>query len=57
MKMVKEFRDNARDCRAIAKRMPSAEDRERLEAMAKAWDRLARAREHELSAGAEADDL
>lgn len=57
MKMVKEYRDNARQCREMAKKMARSEDRARLEEMAKAWDRLAKSREGKLLTGADADDL
>jgi hypothetical protein len=57
MKTVQEYRDNAAECRQMAKRMPQPEDRIRLQEMAQAWDRLARSREGKLLAGAEPDDV
>jgi hypothetical protein len=57
MKTVKEYRDNARECREMAKRMQRPEDRARGREMAQAWDRLATTREGKLLAGVETDDV
>jgi len=57
MKTVEEFADNARQCRELAKKMPQPKDRERLEEMAKAWERLAHVRKGKLLAGAEPSDI
>lgn len=57
MKTVAEYRQNAADCRALAKKMQREEDRETLEHMAQTWDKLARSREGRLLAGVEPDDV
>lgn len=36
-----EYRENAQECRELARRMPNPQDRERLERMADAWEELA----------------
>jgi hypothetical protein len=36
-----EYRDNAQECRELAKQMPRPEDREALERIAQIWERLA----------------
>ena len=36
-----EYRDNAQECRELAKQMPRPEDREALERIAQFWERLA----------------
>jgi hypothetical protein len=45
MKKVSEYRDHAEECRTLARRARSAEDRDMLLNMADTWDNLARARE------------
>jgi hypothetical protein len=57
MKTVKEYRENAAECRRMARNMQRPEDRARLEDMATAWDRLARSREGKLLAGVEPEDV
>ncbi len=36
-----QYKQNARECRELARTMARAEDREKLERMAQAWDQLA----------------
>jgi hypothetical protein len=45
MKKVSDYRKHAEECRALARGMKQAEQREQLLAMAKTWDRLAEQRE------------
>ena len=52
MKQASEYRQHARDCRALAKRMSDSEQREQLLKIAQTWDKLAaeqeaRTRRHE----------
>jgi len=46
MRRGSDYRDLAKECRDIAKKMPRPEDRARLEEMARAWDTVATEREH-----------
>jgi hypothetical protein len=48
MKIVAEYRDNARHCRELAAAMESPKHKKMLERMAKAWDALADERERSL---------
>jgi hypothetical protein len=45
---VSEYRDHAEECRTLARRARSAEDRNMLLNMADAWENLARAREKQM---------
>ncbi len=47
MRRVLDFRENARECRELARKMPPAH-RDQLEQIAQEWERLAEAREGEL---------
>jgi hypothetical protein len=40
-----EYKDNAQECRELAKRMPRPEDRETLERIARIWERLENVRD------------
>jgi hypothetical protein len=44
VKKASEYRQHARDCRALARKMESEADREQMLAMAAHWERLARDR-------------
>jgi hypothetical protein len=48
MRTVVEYRQNAQECRRLAELMAKPADRRALELMAKAWDKLAKARVREL---------
>jgi hypothetical protein len=41
-----EYKDNAQECRELAKQMLRPEDREALERIAQIWEKLADARAH-----------
>ena len=40
VRQVPEHKDNAQECRELAKRMPRPEDRDALERIARIWERL-----------------
>jgi hypothetical protein len=44
-RQVPEHKDNAQECRELAKRMPRPEDRDALERIARIWERLENVRE------------
>ena len=48
MRRVTEYKQHAEDCRALAARMTRPEDKVVLEQIAKAWDKVAVLREHDL---------
>jgi hypothetical protein len=49
MHIVEQYRKNARDCRELAKRVDQSDgDRQTLERLAKAWERLANLRERDI---------
>jgi hypothetical protein len=45
MKTVAEYRLYAEECRKLAAKMAAAEDKQALETIARAWDRVANERE------------
>jgi hypothetical protein len=45
MKTVAEYRLYAEECRKLTARVPRPEDKQSLEAMSRAWERLANERE------------
>ena len=49
MKKVSEYRAHAEECRMLARRTKSAEDRAMLLNMAATWDSLAEAREKKMA--------
>jgi hypothetical protein len=49
MKTVAEYRKHAQECRDLAQRAKSPEEREMILHMAETWDDLARARERKLT--------
>jgi hypothetical protein len=49
MSKVSEFRNHAEECRALAQRTKSADDRAMLLNMAATWDSLADAREKKMA--------
>jgi hypothetical protein len=55
MERVADYRENARACRELAIKMPSAQ-REQLMDMARQWERIAEEREAALTAGAPVPD-
>ncbi len=57
MRSVQEYRQNAADCRALAKNMQRPEDRARLIEMPNTWDRLASSREGKLLVGLKPEDV
>jgi hypothetical protein len=48
MRAVAEYRQNAEECRNLARLLTRPEDKAALEQMAQLWDRLADQREHDL---------
>lgn len=54
MRLVEDYRRNAKDCRDLAMRMPP-EQRQQLIDMAEQWDRMAEDREVAVAAEAETD--
>ena len=48
MPIVAEYRNNADECRKLAKLMPKPDDRETLERMAQTWEKLAEDHERDL---------
>ena len=49
MQTVEQYRKNARDCREVAKRVDQPDrDRQTLERLAKAWEKLAELRERDI---------
>ena len=48
MHTVEQYRNHARECREIAKRVDGPEDRQTLERLAKAWETLANLRERDV---------
>jgi hypothetical protein len=44
-RQVPEYKDNAQECRELAKRMPRPEDRDALERITQIWERLENVRE------------
>ena len=48
MKTVAEYRQYAEECRRLAPKVPQPEDKKALEAIARAWDRVADEREAHL---------
>ncbi len=55
MKKATEYREHAAECRRLALQMPSGEQREAPEEMARTWDSLAEEREGKLDEVSEAD--
>ena len=53
MKTVAEYRAFAAQCREMAKKMTNANDKQAVEQMAEAWDKVANDREAALARGAE----
>jgi hypothetical protein len=52
MQTVEQYRKNARDCRELAKRADQTDgDRQTLERLAKAWEKLADLRERDIKLG------
>ena len=49
MRTVAEYRQNAEECRILAKGLTKPDDKEVLEQMAHTWDMLAKQRERELA--------
>jgi hypothetical protein len=49
MKKASEYREHAQECRTLARRARSAEDRAMFLNMADTWESLAEARERQLS--------
>jgi hypothetical protein len=45
VKKASDYRKNAQECRALARRMKHVEQREQLLAMAQTWDQLAEQRD------------
>jgi len=54
MKTVEDYRQHAIECKALARRARTAEDREMILKMAETWEELATAREKLLKARATA---
>jgi hypothetical protein len=50
MKTVEEYRQHAEECRELARRAQSPDERKAILAIAMSWDKLARDRERLLSA-------
>ena len=50
MKTVADYRKHAEECRTLAKRARSLEERDMILHMAATWDDLARARERKITA-------
>ena len=48
MRRVTEYKQHAEDCRTLAVQMTRPEDKVVLEQIAKAWDKVAALREHDL---------
>jgi hypothetical protein len=48
LRTVNEYRNNAEECRKLAKLMSRPDDRKTLEQMALTWEKLAKDREREL---------
>jgi hypothetical protein len=44
-RQVPGYKDNAQECRELAKRMPRPEDRDALEQIAQIWEKLENVRE------------
>jgi hypothetical protein len=57
MTTASEYRSHAQECRALARHMPAAEQREQLPAMAQARKRLADEREALVSGSPEPEGL
>ncbi len=53
MKTVAEYREFAAQCRDMAKKMTDAKDKQAVEIMAEAWDKVANDREAALKEGVE----
>ena len=51
MRTVIEYRANAEECRKLAKLMAKLEDKQTLENLAQAWEKLAKQRESDLEQG------
>jgi hypothetical protein len=48
MRRVVEYKQHAKDCRALAMQMARSDDKVVCEEIAKAWDKIAALREHNL---------
>jgi hypothetical protein len=48
MRKVEEYQQHAKHCRALAARTTRPEDKVTLEEIAKAWEKVAALREHDL---------
>ena len=55
MKTVREFRAQAEQCRALAKRSPTTDVRQKYQVMADSWEALATERERRLKVAPEDD--
>jgi len=54
MRKLEEYEKHAKDCRALAAKVTRREDKVTLEEIAKAWEKVAALREHDLHEGYEA---
>jgi hypothetical protein len=54
MKVVAEYKQHAKQCRELAARMARSDDRKLLEEIAKAWEKIASVREHDVAEEGEA---
>jgi hypothetical protein len=54
MRKLEEYKKHAKDCRALAAQVTRPEDKVALEEIAKAWEKVAGLREHDLYEGYEA---
>ena len=54
MRKLEEYEKHAKDCRALAAEVTRPEDKLTLEEIAKAWEKVAALREHDLHEGYEA---
>jgi hypothetical protein len=48
MRKLEEYKKHAKDCRALAAQVTRPEDKVALEEIAKAWEKVAGLREHDL---------